>query len=449
MEGRRVGDVGSELSRERAYTRLRPGPGQKVDQVASHQRHRLLQAMLDLVADEGYDSITVRKLSQLAGVSTASFYARFDGKEECFLATCSLVLDRIHYRVSAARTHHEDERTQLTHTVEAFLAEPTADPDAARVALVDAYGGGPAALGRMRAFETSLEVEIGNNLSRRGASPPPAVVSWITAGCIRACRTLLTKGGDEGKDLAKRLAAWGSTCLDSALAQTPPVALRGRSELVERRDPPDPRNFEERDTILTAVTKLATTRGYWGLRVSDIRRQAGISRAAFDTHFKGVEDCYLAAATELARSYLSGIVTIAGVRSDQRERQVHQAAIALTQRLAAEPKKARLAFVGILDPGTEGFEQRERLIGDLALAWQGSAVQREARNQFYAEATIGAFWNAIAKQLDPQETSSLVAEASTFASLLMAPNRSLAPLPGSRGDSIALPRADEPLVYRS
>ncbi len=438
MEGRRAGDVGSALSKGRAYTRLRPGPGQRVDQVASHQRLRLLQAMLDLAVDEGYESTTVRGLSRLAGVSTASFYARFDGKEECFLAACSSVLDRIQQRVSTARAHHEDEHTQLTRTVEAFLAEPTADPDTSRIALLDAFGAGPAALGQMLTFETSLEVEIENNLSRRGTSPPKEVVSWITAGCLRACRSLLTKDGDEGKDLAERLAMWGKACLDSVSAQTSSLGIRGDAVSVETSDLPGPHRFDERATILAAVTKLAISRGYWGLRVSDIRRQAGISRAAFDLHFSGVDDCYLAASTELARSYLSAMVLASGSTPEKTQSQVGRAATALARRLAAEPEKARLAFIGVLDPGPQGLRRRERLITELARSWSVFETPGETRNQFWAETTLGAFWNAVARRLHDKATPSLVDEASLLASLLAEaswPTGSLDPQGGRNGAS--------------
>jgi AcrR family transcriptional regulator len=447
VESRLSGDGRSRLKQRRAYTRLRPGPGQEVDEVASNQRRRLHEAMLDLVAAEGYEAITVRKLSKLAGVSTASFYARFDGKEDCFLATCSLVLDRIQGRVRAARAHHEDRHTQLTRTVEAFLAEPTADPDAARVGLVDAFGGGPAALGRMRAFETSLEVEIGNNLSRRGNSPSPAAVSWITAGCFRACRTLLTNDGADRKDLAGRLAAWGVTCLDRACEQPPRLGINGSDQGLEPHEPVGRRSFEERDTILAAITKLATGRGYWGIRVSDIRKQAGVSRPSFDAHFSSAEDCYLAAAAELARSYLSDVLIGPRAAAGTTVARLHRASAALMTRLAGEPTKARFAFIGILDPGAQGLKCRERLIGELAADWQRISDSSAAGSQLGAEISIGAFWNAIAQSLEANAGSTLVSEASTFASLLLASN--LTHLSPGRRDFESALRAGEPTPLAS
>lgn len=420
MEGRFSGHGRDQLRQSRPYTRLRPGPGQKVDEVASDQRRRLLQAMLDLATEEGYESITVRRLSELAGVSTASFYARFDGKEDCFLSTCSVVLDRIHERVRAARAHAAPRRAQLTRTVEAFLAEPTADPEAAKVALVDAFVGGPAAVGRMRAFEKSLEIEIGNSLSRRGVSPSLAVVGWITAGCFRACRHLLTSDGEDSKDLAGRLAAWGATCLDSAAENPSPQTNKGSGLLPDLSDSGDRLRLDERDMILAAITKLATHQGYWGIRVNDIRKQAGLSRAAFDVHFSGVEECYLTAAVGLARSYLSEILVEFRTETGTTRDRFRRASAALMMRLAAEPAKARFAFVGILDPGVEGLKHRERLIGELAADWQDAGCLAGARGRLEAEASVGAFWNAIAGGLDGNASSSLVTEAATFASLLMA-----------------------------
>lgn len=402
-----------------SYPRLRPGPGQQADRVASHQRLRLHQAMLQLVADEGYETITVRKLARLAGVSTASFYARFDGKEECFLTSCGLILDRIHGQVRAARSHRRSPCTQLTRTAEAFLAEPTANPDSARVALIDAFGGGPAALRRIREFEAHVEADIKSSLSRRGGTPSATVTAWVTAGWLRACRNLLDRSVLERDHLAAQIASWAASHLEDL------HFLTGRTGLSDScpddtQPPLPPPRFDERGAILAATTKLAIADGFWRMRASDIRKRAGVSRAVFAANFDGVDDCYLGAAADLARDYLSPLLAPrAGAAGSFQS--VHQAMTRLARRVAAEPEKARLAFVGILDPGLPGVRVREQMIGEFSVHWHGGTTSGPQGNLLSAEATVSALWQLIAHRIEANATAKLSAEASTLTLLLLAP----------------------------
>jgi AcrR family transcriptional regulator len=56
--------------------------------VRASQRERLLQAMLDSVAEHGYEATTVPDVVAAARVSRNAFYELFDDKLGCFLALC-------------------------------------------------------------------------------------------------------------------------------------------------------------------------------------------------------------------------------------------------------------------------------------------------------------------------------------------------------------------------
>ncbi|MCB0862898.1 MAG: TetR/AcrR family transcriptional regulator [Solirubrobacterales bacterium] len=58
------------------------------DDVRASQRERLLRAMLELVAENGYQPTSVPDVVTRARVSRSSFYQEFDGKLDCFLALC-------------------------------------------------------------------------------------------------------------------------------------------------------------------------------------------------------------------------------------------------------------------------------------------------------------------------------------------------------------------------
>jgi AcrR family transcriptional regulator len=56
--------------------------------VRASQRERLVEAMLDRVAAEGYPATTVTKVVAAARVSPNTFYELFEDKADCFLAAC-------------------------------------------------------------------------------------------------------------------------------------------------------------------------------------------------------------------------------------------------------------------------------------------------------------------------------------------------------------------------
>jgi hypothetical protein len=56
-------------------------PGVDPDDVARHQRNRLIGAMVVAVSRKGYDAVTVGELVAVAGVSKTAFYRQFANKE--------------------------------------------------------------------------------------------------------------------------------------------------------------------------------------------------------------------------------------------------------------------------------------------------------------------------------------------------------------------------------
>jgi AcrR family transcriptional regulator len=55
---------------ETPFSKLRPGPGQSASDVAADQRARIQKAMIEMVAERGYETVKIRELVLLAGVSS-------------------------------------------------------------------------------------------------------------------------------------------------------------------------------------------------------------------------------------------------------------------------------------------------------------------------------------------------------------------------------------------
>src|SRR5579862_5111118 len=85
------------------------------------QRAKLLDAMVTVVAEKGYESATVADAVKLAKVSRGTFYDLFESKEACLAAAYRLGLDVLTARVNEAVKHARDWRAELRLGVGAYL----------------------------------------------------------------------------------------------------------------------------------------------------------------------------------------------------------------------------------------------------------------------------------------------------------------------------------------
>src|ERR1044072_6478295 len=122
--------------------------GYSREQVAHHQRERLIAGLAEALTEKGYAAVTLPDIVKHAKVSRRVFYANFESKEECFRARFEVVVTHLHELVAEAVDGVEgwpQQAVEATRAVLAFLAE---EPDLARLCLVESRGAGPAVTGR-------------------------------------------------------------------------------------------------------------------------------------------------------------------------------------------------------------------------------------------------------------------------------------------------------------
>ena len=110
-----------------APLRLPPGRhGIPADLVRAHQRLRLLDAAAAALAEQGYGHITAARITELAGVSSRTFYQHFEDLWACLLAA---------FESEAARLCQEIEGAcpNARAGIAAGLGFLAAEPDAARL----------------------------------------------------------------------------------------------------------------------------------------------------------------------------------------------------------------------------------------------------------------------------------------------------------------------------
>jgi AcrR family transcriptional regulator len=417
---------------EALYRKLSPGPGMAAQEVASHQRARIHAAMIEIVGDEGYEAITVRKVSQLAGVSTRAFYQHFEGKEECFLRTYELVVQRAANRIVAAQSGERDSRERLRLAFAAFAREIESKPRAARLALIEAFAAGPAALERMRCTDTIFEAMIAESFGRiqDGIEMSPLLIKGIVAGVTCVARARLLEGREEElSEISDELLEWALSLRTDVVGELgvldrrpiPPCDAIDKSLATVRTSGRSERTREtDRDLILAATAKLAATDGYWQLTAPRIRSAAGVSRRSFNANFDSVEDCFLASLDAHTSKALEYAATQAA-RGRNWLGGVYQAIASLCSYIAHDPVLTKLGFTEVFAPGPNGMRRRERLMVDIAGRFRASAPSAKRPSKLVAEASTGAIWGVLHRHITSGRAQQLPQLAATLSYLALAP----------------------------
>jgi AcrR family transcriptional regulator len=153
--------------------------------VSRSQRERLLEAVMQIVAEKGYAATTVTDLTAAAGVSRATFYELFDDKEACFLAAYDKAVDVVVRRISRAYEVEDRWPDRIRAGLVALLESLAAEPAQARLVLVDAPAVGLTAQRRLRTAVQRLTpfFDEGRDFAPGGRSLP-ANTSRMVAGAV-------------------------------------------------------------------------------------------------------------------------------------------------------------------------------------------------------------------------------------------------------------------------
>lgn len=415
---------------EALYDKLRPGPGMTASAVASNQSARLYAAMIEIVGTRGYQAVTVREVASRAGVSTRAFYAHFQDKDDCVLRTYELVVQRATAGIVAAQSGERDWWKRMRRAFEAFAREVEQRPLAARVALVEPYAMGSMALDRVRRTENLFEAMLANSLARtpEPVELPPLVVKGMVAGISRVATTRLLSGREgELLGLSSDLQQWVLSLHDVAAGEVRDLAthvLEARPALAPRHEPAASAangsvREDDRALILTAVAKLAASKGYVALTAPRIRSAAGVSRRNFDNHFEGVQDCFLAALEQRTIGAV-GLASAHAREGGNWADNVHLTIARLCAHIASDPLLSRLAFVDLVAAGSAGLRCRERIITQIAESF-ASGPAGEAPGALAAEASVGAVWAVLHGYVTAGRTHELARIAPTLSYLALAP----------------------------
>jgi AcrR family transcriptional regulator len=149
------------------------------------QRERVLEAMVQVAAAEGYESASVAEVAAQAGVSEQEFGEMFASKNACFLEAYDAVIDVLVAYVASAfeSAFGEPWQDRVLAGLRALVELLAAEADIARMAIVEVAAIGEDARIRYRA---ALErfvpfLEEGRTLSPGGADLPAETARFAIA----------------------------------------------------------------------------------------------------------------------------------------------------------------------------------------------------------------------------------------------------------------------------
>ena len=169
--------------------------------VAGHKRRRIMDAIAELSAEQGYDSTKIGDIVRRAGVARKTLYDNFEGKEEVFLAAFDSGVGEAIRRVEEACAAVEAEdgggnwEEQVQAGLAAFLRYVAEQPALARMCMIEALSATPAATER---YEQAVQrfVELTKRAVPTNDQLPDTIeetlvggVAWIVYQQIRRDET--------------------------------------------------------------------------------------------------------------------------------------------------------------------------------------------------------------------------------------------------------------------
>jgi AcrR family transcriptional regulator len=161
------------------------------------QRARLLEAMVQAVAEKGYEAATVADAVRLAKVSRGTFYELFESKEACLLAAFKLGYEVLEGEINLAIREAEDWREELQLGIRAYLQTLENDPLFARVYLIEAE----VVWEEREAVLHRFAHRYARTFEKSGRPAPPAEALYLLAHGVHALACARVRANQSVRDL--------------------------------------------------------------------------------------------------------------------------------------------------------------------------------------------------------------------------------------------------------
>jgi AcrR family transcriptional regulator len=440
------------------YRRLPTGAhGLDPEDVRRDQRERLQTALIELIAERGYQAVRILDLTKLARVSRPTFYSLYADKEELFLAAYDEIATRTAGTTMEAYDTQGSPGERLRRAMRAFAGLAAAEPEAVSLLVLGAFGAGPKALERCSHTLEALERSIragraeaarggGSSGRRKGAARAAAVadrgtdltVKAILGGIREVTAARLRRGqADALPGLADELAAWaGSYPAKLPAGLDPTTAARHkhakddaeeghratlmaseRARQAEGRLPSGrhdlPRQFiiqNQRERIVDATAAIVAEKGLAGLTIPEIARRANVSHQTFYEMYPTKHDAFLGAQKVGMHQALGIMVGAYEAQGDDWPMAIAAGVRALLDYLASEPAHAHLTVVDTFAASPLAIEIRDTSLHAFAAYLQPGyhhAPSGHSVPGIAPEAIAGGIWQVLHNHIEHERVEDI------------------------------------------
>jgi AcrR family transcriptional regulator len=429
------------------YRRLPTGVhGLDPEDVRRDQRERLQMALVELIAERGYQAVRILDLTRLARVSRPTFYSLYADKEELFLAAYDEISKHTARTIMAAYETQGSPGERLRRAMHAFAELAGAEPEAVSLMVLGAFGAGSKALERRNRTLAALEQSIrsakaggssakaGGGSSRAGgeAGGSDMIVKVILGGIREVTAARLRRGrAAELPGLADELAAWAESYPAKLPAGLEPRAAARREDSRQTEDAENgragpmaserarqaegrlpsgrhdlPRQFivkNQRERIVDATAAIVAEKGLAGLTIPEIARRANVSHQTFYEMYPTKHDAFLGAQKVGLHQALAVTVQAYEMQRDDWPLGVAAGVRALLQYLASEPAHAHLTVVDTFAASPLAIEIRDTGLHAFAAYLQPGFHHTPAGRSVPAiapEAVAGGIWQVLHNHIE-------------------------------------------------
>jgi AcrR family transcriptional regulator len=176
------------------------GGGRSSEALPAPQRERILDAAEGLIADRGCAGTSIEAIVKAAGVSSVTFYEFFADKEACFAAALDRAVEAAALDLALALPPGLSWPEQIATGLRIVTELIAAEPQRARLCLVEAQTGGPKLSLRFEAALDRVAAKLREGRALDTAPPDlPATHEEATAGALAwLLRERLETGDAEG-----------------------------------------------------------------------------------------------------------------------------------------------------------------------------------------------------------------------------------------------------------
>jgi AcrR family transcriptional regulator len=152
--------------------------------IALHKRRRIMAALAELSAEQGYEATKISDVVRRAAVARKTLYDNFSGKEEVFLAAFDAAVEEAIRRIQEGCDEAEGGWAKRVEAgLAAFLGYVAEDPALARMCLIEALSATPATT---RRYEDALQgfVEMAQRALPHDDRLPETIAETLVGGVV-------------------------------------------------------------------------------------------------------------------------------------------------------------------------------------------------------------------------------------------------------------------------